>query len=83
MSEAEQKARQNWADDDDGDDDAGKEIGQSTFPEAKVEREMGTKSLDPPAPKKDYGPPEKRERNQFGDFIVTKVVIPDLKPAVV
>lgn len=44
---------------------------------------MGTKSLDPPVPKKDYGPPEKRERNQFGDFIVTKVVIPDLKPAVV
>lgn len=43
---------------------------------------MGTKSLDPPAPKKDYGPPEQRERNQFGDFVVTKIVIPDLKPVV-
>ena len=82
MSEAESKARQNWADDDDGDDDHGKEIGQASTKENKPDREMGTKSLEPPEPKKDYGPPEVRERNAFGDFVVTKIVIPDLKPVV-
>jgi len=41
------------------------------------------KSLEPVAPKKDYGPPEVRERNANGDFIVTKIVIPDLKVPVV
>jgi hypothetical protein len=28
-------------------------------------------------PKKDYGPPQKRVRNSNGDFVVTKIVIPD------
>lgn len=28
-------------------------------------------------PKKDYGPPEKRVRNTNGDFVVTKIEIPD------
>jgi len=84
MSKAESKAREGWADhdDDDGDEDTGKEIGQASTTESKPEREMGTKSLEAPEPKKDYGPPEARERNAFGDFVVTKIVIPDLKPAV-
>lgn len=43
---------------------------------------MGTKSLEAPAPKKDIPPPEHRERNEYGDFVVTKIVIPDLKPVV-
>ena len=29
-------------------------------------------------PKKDYGPVIRRERNSHGDFVVKKVVIPDL-----
>ena len=41
---------------------------------------MGTKSLDPP--KQNIPPPIQRERNEFGDFIVTKIEIPDLKPKV-
>ena len=28
-------------------------------------------------PKKDYGPPQKRVRNSNGDFVVTKIEIPD------
>lgn len=31
----------------------------------------------PAAPKKDYGPPQKRVRNSNGDFVVTKIEIPD------
>lgn len=46
---------------------------------------MGTKVLEPAQekPKKDMPPVEKRERNDMGDFVVTKIVIPDLKPKVV
>jgi hypothetical protein len=33
-------------------------------------------------PKKDYGPPIKRVRNTYGDFVVTKIVIPDIVVAV-
>lgn len=36
------------------------------------------KNVEPVVPKKDYGPPIQRERNSNGDFIVTKIMIPDL-----
>lgn len=45
-----------------------------------IDKKMGTKQLEPQQPKKIYPPPEKRDRNEFGDFIVTKIEIPDLKP---
>lgn len=41
------------------------------------------KNAEPEAPKKDYGPPIQRERNSNGDFIVTKIIIPDLVVPVV
>lgn len=79
MSEAKQEARQNWADESDGDDDQ-REIGQAVRLDHKViDPNMGKKANEP---KKNIPPPEARERNQFGDFVVTKVVIPDLKPKV-
>ena len=74
--------RQNWADDSAGEDDETKEIGKAGSlirPDHKV---LEPKSLDPPVAKKNLPPPEHRERNQYGDFVVTKIVIPDLKPVV-
>jgi len=89
MTDIEQKkqdARQSWADEDDNDDDAGKEIGHSAplvRPDHKViDPNMSKKPEAPPMPKKDYGPPIKRERNQFGDFVVTTINIPDIKHVV-
>ena len=38
---------------------------------------MGTKVLEPPQPPKNLPPPVNRERNEFGDFIVTTIDIKD------
>ena len=72
-------ARTNWADDQsDNDDDNGAEIGQASKPNYKV---IDPKMSEQPK-KKVMAPPEHRERNKNGDFVVTKIVIPDLKPVV-
>ena len=79
--EAKEAARQNWADESDGEEDEGKEIGSSApvaKPDHKVLEPAKEKEEEKPVPKKDYGPPEKRVRNMNGDFIVTKIEIPDL-----
>lgn len=47
--------------------------------EQREKRQMGTKVLEPPQPPKNIPPPVNRERNEFGDFIVTTIEIPDLK----
>lgn len=47
-----------------------------------LDKQLPPKSLDPPVPKKPLPPPEKRERNQFGDYVVTKIEIKELKPVV-
>lgn len=46
----------------------------------REKRQMGTKVLEPPQPPKNMPPPVNRERNEFGDFIVTTIEIKDLKP---
>jgi hypothetical protein len=80
--EAKEAARQNWADESDGEEDEGKEIGSSvpaTKPDHKVlEPAKEEKEEKPVVPKKDFGPPVERVRNNYGDFIVTKIEIPDL-----
>jgi len=43
-----------------------------------IEPQAVEKKLVEAPPKKDYGPPQKRVRNANGDFIVTKIEIPDL-----
>ena len=60
----------NWADDSD-EEGADKEIGVPTKPTRYIPD-------DPPAkPKKDFGPPQDEKRNKYGDFVVTKIYIPD------
>jgi hypothetical protein len=50
-----------------------------TTPDYKViEPQVVEKKVVEAPPKKDYGPPQKRVRNANGDFIVTKIEIPDL-----
>lgn len=67
--------RKNWADEDpESDGEETKEIGQSTVPAKSLEP---IKRAEPAQPKKDYGPPEDRARTQFGDYVVTKINIPD------
>lgn len=80
VEDVKQETRQNWADESDGDEDEGKEIGAARESKPAEKKQMGTKSLEPPAPPKNIPPPIARERNEYGDFVVTKIEIPDLKP---
>jgi hypothetical protein len=84
MSEAQKKneeksARQGWADESDDNEDENKEIGQAV-PATKSDHKVLEPAAEakPEVPKKVYGPPEKRERNMMGDYVVTKIEIPDL-----
>lgn len=79
--ETKEAARQNWADESDEEEDEGKEIGSSapiSKPDHKVLEPTKKEEEVVAEPKKDYGPPQKRVRNFNGDFIVTKIDIPDL-----
>ena len=78
--EQKEMKRANWADeDDDGDDDDGVEIGGSTV--AKVGQTQAAqaepeKAEEPAQPKVTVPPKPRtvvRERNIYGDFIITKV----------
>ena len=69
------EAKANWADDSDDGDNADKEIGQNQQPARYIPDDPVPAQKQ--APKKDYGPPMDEKRNKYGDFVVTKIHIPD------
>ena len=71
-----EKAKQSWADEsgESDNEDNNKEIGEDLKGEGADAAEP--KVVAPP--KKDYGPPVQRDRNVYGDFVVTTINIPDV-----
>jgi hypothetical protein len=67
----------NWADvdEDDHDEDDDQEIGVKGKPQKKEKIVAPKEEIK--VEKKDFGPPETREKTVRGDYVVTKFVIPD------
>ena len=73
--EAVDPTKKNWADEDDDqeDDDDNQEVPQ--LPGADEKDKDDNKEEEPKQAVKNYVPPVKRERNEYGDFIVTSINI--------
>ena len=75
MAENNVQVKQSWADEsaESDNEDNNKEIGQDLNQETPEVTEPKVE-----VPKKDYGPVIARDRNIYGDFVVTTINIPDL-----
>ena len=85
FSEQANFGKKNWADDDDDQESDADQVevgGDDAKNEGPSRQMMDTKTAEvkeaPVEEKKVWAAPEARARNEHGDFVVTKIVIPDL-----
>lgn len=86
FSEQANFGKKNWADDDEDQESDADQVevgGEDAKNEGPSRQMMDAKNAEqkeaaPKEEKKVWAPPEQRARNEHGDFVVTKIVIPDL-----
>lgn len=82
QQETKETTNKNWADDvSDNEEEDQQEIGnivRNPIIPKNESKEEKTEVKEPAPPKKVYGPPIERVRNSYGDFVVTKILIPDV-----
>ena len=88
FSEQANFGKKNWADDDEDQESDADQVevgGEESKNEGPTRQMMDTKNAEvkeaPKEEKKVWAPPEQRARNEHGDFVVTKIVIPDIVKA--